>query len=135
METLTQTNAEVIQQIYADFQQGNVPAIQAVMADDVTVEHPEMENVPYARLFRGKRGVAEFLGHLYASTEFHEFAVEKMLSDEHTVVALGHLRGTVRATGKPVAFPFAHRWELTDGRVTSSYVFADTAQILLAFQG
>ena len=50
------------------------------------------------------------------------------------IVALGHLSGTYKATGKSFRAPFAHAWKFRDGRVVSFIEYTDTLPMQQALQ-
>ncbi|MFN8345617.1 MAG: nuclear transport factor 2 family protein [Spirosomataceae bacterium] len=128
------SNIETIAQLYADFGQGNIPAILEQLSDDVKWEFPaSVNNVPFSGIFEGKAGVIDFFQNVGATNDFHEFNVEKLLADNDTVVALGNLKATAKTTGKISANSWAHRWDFKDGKVVSHYEYVDSAEITKAF--
>lgn len=128
------SNIEIIAQLYADFGQGNIPAILEQLTDDVQWEFPaSASNVPFSGLFEGKARVVEFFQQVGATNDFHEFNIEKLLADADTVVALGNLKATVKTTGKTSANVWAHRWDMKDGKVARHYEYVDSAEIAKAF--
>ena len=54
---------------------------------------------------------------------------DSFVVDGSIVVAFGTYTGTNKATGKSLNAPFAHRWEVIDGRVTKFRQYTDTALI------
>lgn len=127
------SNIEIIAQLYADFGQGNIPAILEQLSDGITWELPASANVPFAGIFEGKAGVVEFFQQVGASNDFHEFNIEKLLADADTVVALGNLKATARTTGKISANKWAHRWDFKDGKVVRHYEYVDSGEIAKTF--
>ena len=61
-------------------------------------------------------------------TEWDGFQVapDELVGDGGSIVALGHLSGTYKATGKSFLAPFAHAWKFRDGRAVSSIQYTDT---------
>jgi ketosteroid isomerase-like protein len=51
----------------------------------------------------------------------HEF-----LAQGEVVVTFGAYSGTSKATAKPMSAPFAHRWEVRDGKLARFDMFTDT---------
>ena len=127
------SNIEIIAQLYADFGQGNIPAILEQLTDDVTWELPASANVPFAGVFEGKAGVAVFFQHVAANNDFHLFNIEKLLADADTVVALGNLKATAKTTGKTSNNKWAHRWDFNGSKVAHHYEYVDSAEIANAF--
>ena len=53
-------------------------------------------------------------------------APQEFLAQDDVVVTFGVYSGTNRATGKAMRAPFAHRWEVRDGRLARFDMFTDT---------
>ena len=81
---------------------GDVPAILDLVTDDVTWTCPgPTEILPYAQVYKGKEGVAEFFRLIYANKDFPGFEVKELIEE-------GNVRKiTIKdKTGKEIAqFP------------------------------
>src|SRR6186997_2313953 len=110
------TNLEIIKQGYADFMQGNIPAVLDIMSDDVEWELPASAKVSFSGTFKGKDGVMNFFQHVANTNDISEFAVDTYIADGDHVVALGHLSATAKTTGKISSNKWAHHWQLKDGK-------------------
>ena len=55
-----QDNVKIVQQVYENFQKGNIPALLKSLTDDVEWDLPEIENVPIAGKRQGRDRVADF---------------------------------------------------------------------------
>ena len=53
-------------------------------------------------------------------------APQEFLAQDDVVVTFGVYSGTNKATGKAMRAPFAHRWEVRDGRLARFDMFTDT---------
>lgn len=94
---------ETVQQIYAAFGSGDVPAILARLAEDVEWEYATAANpIPWLQPLKGRDQVPKFFEALFAGMEITRFEVGKIFGDEHTVVDLVTLEYTARATGRKV---------------------------------
>ena len=51
---------------------------------------------------------------------------QEFLAQDDVVVTFGVYSGTNKATGKAMRAPFAHRWEVRDGRLARFDMFTDT---------
>ena len=51
---------------------------------------------------------------------------KEFLAQDDVVVTFGVYSGTNKATGKAMRAPFAHRWEVRDGRLARFDMFTDT---------
>ena len=117
----------VVETLYAAFGAGDMPTVTRVIADDVTwLEAP---NGPYAapEAYAGRDAVFEHVFGAIAA-DFDDFtAVPTTLHvDGDTVVAEGMYRGRGKATGLPLAAPFAHVFEVEGGRIVAFRQYTDT---------
>jgi len=112
-------NTQTVQDIYAAFGRGDVPAILARLADDVEWEYgPRTTDAPWLQPRRGRDAVAGFFEAL-GLLEITKFNPHTFLESGDTVVALIDLDGTVKATGKSIAdSEEIHIWHFaSDGKV------------------
>jgi ketosteroid isomerase-like protein len=59
-------------------------------------------------------------------------SIDTILVDGTDAVLMGHLSGTVRATGKSFSGPFALRLTVEDGRITRHHLYENSASIAAA---
>jgi uncharacterized protein len=133
------SNIQTVQDIYAAFGRGDIPAILATLADDVRWDHlpdgsgAQRHDVPWLAARTGRDEVAGFFEALGA-LEFHDFAPRAFLGDGDTVVALIDEDATVRATGERIRDKTAHVWTFgPDGRVVEFRHVADTVKHVEAY--
>lgn len=94
---------ETVQQIYAAFGRGDVPAILQHLAEDVEWEYATAPNpIPWLQPLRGRDQVPRFFEALFSHIEITRFEVTKLFGDATTVVDLVDLDYTTRATGMQV---------------------------------
>lgn len=67
-------------------------------------------------------------GPVFANYDMHVEADELLPSGDDRVTAVGAYRGTVRATGEPVAAAFAHILTIRDGRISELRQITDTVR-------
>lgn len=127
------TNLEIVKEGYANFLQGNIPALLDSLSDNIEWELPASAHVDFAGKFKGKDGVLSFFENVANNNDISEFAVDTYIADGDNVVALGHLSATAKNTGKTSSNKWAHAWQLKDGKVVKHYEYADTAEIRDAF--
>lgn len=110
--------ADTVQQIYAAFGRGDVPAILEHLAEDVEWETADNSaGLPWLEPRRGRTEVPAFFATLGA-LEFHKFEPSTLLESGDTVVALIDLDVEVKATGRRVVEEEVHIWRFgDDGRV------------------
>jgi uncharacterized protein len=133
------SNLATVQEIYAAFGRGDIPAILDTLADDVCWDHlpdgggAQRNDVPWLRERTGRDDVAGFFEALGA-LEFHVFAPTVILADGDTVVALIDEDVTVRATGERFRDAAAHVWSFgPDGRVIAFRHLTDTVKHVEAY--
>ena len=122
-------NGTLIRELYDAFGRGDVPAVLGAM--DPAIEWDEAEGFMYGGRYFGPNGVLEGVFQKIG-TEWEGFTVtpEKIVDGgDGNVVALGTYSGTYLPTGKSVTVPFAHAWELRDGKIIRFRQFTDTLVI------
>src|ERR687894_765318 len=127
------TNADVVQQAYAAFGQGDILAFLSLLADDVewTLQGPSV--IPYAGTRHGREGVAEFFSLVGETIEFEQFEPREFLAQGDTVVVLGYERSRVKATGRTFEQEWAHVYALRNGKIAKGRFIDDTAAQAAAF--
>jgi ketosteroid isomerase-like protein len=125
---MTTTNKDIIEQAYASFAAGDVPAALAAFADDI--EWTEPDGYPIAGTFVGPQAVLEGVFMRLGEIGDH-FAVvpERFVAEGDTVVALGKLAWKHKDTGAPASVKMAHVWTLRDGKATTFQQHTDTARV------
>ena len=128
-----QTNVEVVQQAYAAFGRGDIPAVLSALTDDVewTLQGPPA--IPWAGTHRGREGIAEFFSLLGEGLEFELFEPLEFVAQGDTVVVLGHERSVVKPTGRRFEQEWAHVYLLRDGKIAKGRFFEDTGAQVVAF--
>jgi uncharacterized protein len=122
------TNKEIIENAYASFAAGDVPAALGAMADDI--RWTETEGFPLAGTYVGPQAVLE--GVLMRLGEIgDEFAAvpDRLIADGDTVVALGTYRWKHKTSGEPAVVNMAHVWVLNDGKAVSFQQYVDTIRV------
>jgi ketosteroid isomerase-like protein len=125
---MTATNQEIIEQAYASFAVGDVPAALGAFADDIQWTEPD--GYPIAGTFVGPQSVLEGVFMRLGEIGDH-FAVvpEQFVADGDTVVALGHLSWKHKSTGAPASVKMAHVWTFRDGKAAAFQQHTDTARV------
>jgi uncharacterized protein len=123
-------NIETVQSIYAAFGAGDVPAILARLADDVSWEHDwGMEPLKWYAPRRGPAEVPGFFASL-GDFDFLQFEPVNFLAGGNQVVAIIRVELAVKANGKRFKDLEGHLWTFgPDGKVTGFRHFADTRQL------
>lgn len=125
------TNLELIRGTYEGSSEDNGRNLRAVLSPDV--EWTEAEGFPYAGTYFGPDalidGVFRRLG-----TEWTGYRadVHTYLADGDRVAAFGVYSGTYNATGKSMTAPFAHLYQIRDGKVIRMIQYVDTVLVTRA---
>jgi ketosteroid isomerase-like protein len=125
------SNAELIRGLYDAFARGDVPTVMGAL--DENISWTEAEGFPYGGTYVGPAAVAENV-FMKLGTEWDGFAVvpERIVDGGDTVVGLGNYSGTFKETGKSMKVPFAHVWDIRDGKVVKFVQHTDTAMVAKA---
>jgi ketosteroid isomerase-like protein len=128
------TQIETIQQIYAAFQRGDIPAILDCLAEDVEWEYSiKPLGVPWLESRRGRAEVPQFFASL-AGFDLHRFQPKTFLESGNVVVVLIDVDLTVKSTGRRIVEEDeVHVWYMdAHGRVTRFGHKVDTHQHWIA---
>jgi uncharacterized protein len=128
-----QANIQTVQQIYADFGQGNIPAILDRVNPDVDWVNAGPTAVPYARKRRGLNEVRDFFSAVAAAVEVQTFEPREFFASGDRVVVLGAWSGRAKPTGKAFASEWTMAWTVKAGKVTSFRSYEDTHVLAAAF--
>ncbi|GHC38708.1 nuclear transport factor 2 family protein [Streptomyces cinnamoneus] len=132
---MTPTTADVtratVQKFLALRLAGDTEGLTALFADDVDWLLAENPAVPW---IRPRSTAAECAAQFTELTEHTvpedaRASVDTFLVDGTEAVLMGHLSGTVRATGKSFAGPFALRLTVEDGRITRHHLYENSLSI------
>jgi ketosteroid isomerase-like protein len=122
------TNQEIVENAYASFATGDVPAALGVMADDI--QWTEADGFPLAGTYVGPQAVLE--GVFMRLGEIgDDFAAvpEQFVADGDTVVALGSYRWNHKRSGEPADVKMVHVWTLKGGKVVAFQQHVDTVRV------
>lgn len=129
------SHVPTVQRIYQAFATGDIPAILAVLSDDVRWEHwrdHSAHRLGYALLAprTGRAGVQAFFQEVGRHT-VNDFRVLDITGDDRLVAAEIEITLTNGDTGKRLHDEELHLWSFdTQGRVTRLRHYVDTAKHL-----
>lgn len=129
-----QANVETVQQIYAAFGRGDVPAILNAFSPDADWLIPGPPEVSYAGARRGHPEVVEFFTVLAKTVEVQRFEPREFIAQGDTVAVLGHETLRIKATGRVAENDWVMLFTFRDGRVVRFREFDDTAAVAAAFR-
>ncbi|MER5829593.1 nuclear transport factor 2 family protein [Streptomyces sp. NPDC002130] len=113
---------------------GDTEGLTALFADTVDWMLAENPAVPWIRPRSTAAECAAQADELaqYTVPEDARASVDTFLVDGTDAVLLGHLSGTVRATGKSFAGPFALHLTVEGGRITRHHLYENSVSIAAA---
>ncbi|QQS34018.1 MAG: nuclear transport factor 2 family protein [Acidobacteriota bacterium] len=123
------TNGEIIKGLYDAFATGDVAAVLG--AFDPNIEWTEAAGFMYAGTYSGPDGVLANV-FMRLATEWEGFAAvpDKVVDGgDGNVISTGTYSGKYLKTGNSTKVPFAHEWELKDGKIVRFRQHTDTAVI------
>jgi uncharacterized protein len=129
-----QDNVGIVQQAYENFQSGNIPALLALLSDDVVWQLPEMEAVPFTGTFNGPAGVGQFFAKVNANQEPLRFEPREAIAQGDKVASLGFYEWRVKSTNRKFSSEFCHVFTIRDGKVVAFYEYVDTAAASTAYR-
>lgn len=123
------TNVERVQQLYAAFGRGAIPAILDQLASDVEWEYGSNgAPVPWLQPRKGRDGAMGFFQVLAQQVEITQFEPKAILGQGNLVVGVIDVQARVKSTGKVVMEPDeVHLWHFNEqGQVQKFRHRADT---------
>lgn len=121
-------NKQIVQGMYNSFAAGDVAAVTAEFADDIS--WTEADGFPLAGTYIGPQAVVENV--FMRLGEFSDnwgVVIERLIGDGDTVVADGKYTWNHKSTGEPCEARMAHIWTLVDGKAVSFLQHVDTARV------
>ncbi|MGA9767714.1 MAG: nuclear transport factor 2 family protein [Blastocatellia bacterium] len=129
-----QQNRKVVQQAYDNFKSGDIESLVGLMSDDIKWQLPEVENIPFTGRRSGRESVIQFFASVGDNQEALQFEPNEFIEQGDKVVALGHYRWRVLATGREYESDFVHVFTVRDGQIIAFNEYLDTAAATLAYQ-
>lgn len=121
-----QDNINLVKQMYADFGEGNIPAVLESMADDVVWKQPTDGPAPFAGTIRGREQLATWFGQIDTVSDVEAFDIHDFFTKGNKVVALGSYIYQSKATGKTWESDWAMVWTIKDGKIAQGQIIEDT---------
>lgn len=121
------TAATIVQQVYAAFGRGDVPAILSMVAEDVDWEFVASPGVAYAGNRRSHAEVADFFAAVARTDAIQAFEPREFIDAGTDVTVLGWEKATALDTGNDFETEWIHVFTVIDGKVTRWRGFFNTA--------
>lgn len=131
---MSSSTADIVQEFFTRFGSGDVDALLALFTDEVDWNVPGAAGVPWTGRRSNKAELKEFFAvaaQEVAATE--EFAVDGIVADGDTAVALGRFTHVIGRTGKRFHSEFALHIAVVDGRIRLYHMFEDGCAAAEAF--
>ena len=122
------TNSEIIQDAYAGFARGDVPAVLAPCPKTSSGPRPTGSRWPARTWVPGPSSTGSSCGWARSATTLAVMP-ETFVAEGDTVVALGSYTWTHKSTGKPAVVKMAHVWTLADGKAVAFQQHTDTLRV------
>jgi uncharacterized protein len=125
---MSDQNVELLRGAYEAFGRGDIPAILAILDDDVVWNTPEV--LPHGMAAHGREEVGQFFERLASVWDELGVQVDDYIASDGRVCVTG------TATGKlgdvRTGYGFVHSWTLNDGTATGFHEYIDPQPSALA---
>ena len=132
----TEENKVIVQQMYAAFGRGDIPAVLDTLADDV--EWHAMgasEVVPWAGTRHGREQASHFFRAVGETLDVEQFEARTMVAEGDTVVVVGWERSHVKPTNRYYDDEWVHVFRVRQGKIAAFREFNNSAAWLAAYRG
>ena len=124
-----QANVRVVEGMFTSLQRGDMAGVLDRLSDEIEWRVAGPSELPYAGTHRGRGEVAKFFQTFDQAAEFEVFEPREYLAKGDKVVALGHERQRIKATGRVVETDWAMVFVVRDGRITRFRNYVDTRDV------
>jgi ketosteroid isomerase-like protein len=127
-------NAELVQSFYANFLEGDIDAVVALLSPEFALVYSGPSIIPAAGTSKGHEGFrswaeAALQGHLPPES----VNTEEFIAQGDSVAVPGHVNLRVKTTGKTCETDFLHLFTVRDSKLTSGRDFFDTYAVAQAY--
>lgn len=120
------SNIEEVKRLYRLFGERNIRGILEMLSPEVEWCEPPNPFNPCGGMHRGHEGFLEWANIGRQAEEILVLDVHRMLADEDSVAAVGHMKVRATATGRIYESDFVHVVTFRDGKVARFQEFFDT---------
>jgi ketosteroid isomerase-like protein len=112
---------------------GDRSALLGLLRDDFEWVEPDLEGYPLSGVHRGAAGVRDgVLGRLDTLFDNLSIQADEVVEGDVRVVVTGTIRGRPSGLDEVWDLPFAHIWEIEDGRPVRARAYFDRSRLTLA---
>ena len=131
---MSNANIKLVQDAYAAFGKGDLPAILDMMTPDVRFGIVgRKQDAPFFGIHNGKAGAAEFFKLLDEAHAITKFEPRRFLAAEEKVFVWGRYTWTMRKSGVSDDTEWLHVFTIRDGKVSEWLGHNDTAMLAAAY--
>jgi ketosteroid isomerase-like protein len=127
-------NLQVIQEMYKNFAEKNMPAVLNCFDKDVVWIRPGEPAIPFSGSFTGMEGLAKMFTIISQTVKINSLAPEKIIAQDDTVAVIGSDKADVIATGKSYTSEWVYVYTLKNEKIIHVQVYIDTLELAKAFQ-
>ena len=126
--------AEIVRAFYAAVSRADVPSVVDSLHHDL--RWTEAEGFPYySGTWRHPQDVGDkLLVPLMRDWDSFSAVAEEFIVEGERVVCLGTYSGVYKATGKAMRAPFAHVWQIANGKLARFDMYTDTLLVRRAME-
>jgi ketosteroid isomerase-like protein len=129
-DTMSDANIKLVQDAYAAFGRGDIPAILDAMTDDVTIGIVgRKQDAPFFGIHSGKDGAAEFFKLLDEAHAISKFEPQRFLAAAEKVFVWGRYTWTMRRSGVSDTTSWFHEITVRDAKMAEWRGHNDTAML------
>jgi uncharacterized protein len=104
-------NVELLNGAYEAFGRGDVPAVLAILDENIAWDAPEI--LPHRIPVGGRDDVAAFFRNIGDTWDEFSVEIDDVCASGDRVCMIGRAGGTL--AGKPASYGFVHAWTVRDG--------------------
>jgi len=133
-DNMSNANTRLVQDAYAAFGRGEIPAVLEMMTADVRMGIVgRSEDAPFLGIHEGKAGASEFFRLLDAAHAISKFEPVRFLAAEEKVFVWGRYAWTMRISGVSDETEWLHVLTIRDGKISAWIGHNDTAMLAAAY--
>jgi ketosteroid isomerase-like protein len=127
------TNLDIMNEAYAAFASGDIPAILAIYDPKAELESAGPKGIPWAGSYRGPEGAKKYFAAIEAEADVEAFEPHTFVAQEDKVVVLGVETVRSKRTGRSYETHWVHAFTLSGGKIIRFREYCDTATAAAAF--
>ena len=127
-----QENVQVVKDGYAAFARHDIPALLALLSEDVEWQSPGT-GMPLSGTYLGQSGVANFFQKLALESDILDFQPREFIANGDRVLVIGWERAKMKATNRIFEVDWVMAFTVRNGKVTKFREFTDTQALAAAY--